>query len=94
MIRGIKRILGCCLILILRKGECNELTGHPMDRGKSWPNSRSNSLQPGEDDANQLSNSRRPSEQLLTSSGPIALHFMIKNRGRPDGHKSYPDGHR
>jgi hypothetical protein len=26
MIKGIKCILGCCLVLILRKGEWNELT--------------------------------------------------------------------
>ena len=40
-------ILGCCLVLILRKGEWNELTGHPKD----WMNSRTNSLQHGENDA-------------------------------------------
>jgi hypothetical protein len=25
----------CCLVLILRKGEWNELTGHPKDRGRA-----------------------------------------------------------
>jgi hypothetical protein len=34
MIGGIKCILGCCLVLILRKGDWNELTEHPKDRGK------------------------------------------------------------
>jgi hypothetical protein len=40
MIRGIKCILGCCLVLILRRGDWNELTGHPKDRGKDNSNSR------------------------------------------------------
>jgi hypothetical protein len=39
MIRGIKCILGCCLVLILRKGDWNELIGHPKDRGKDSLNS-------------------------------------------------------
>jgi hypothetical protein len=30
--------------------EWNELTGHPKDRGKDRPNSRTNSLQQGEND--------------------------------------------
>jgi hypothetical protein len=34
----------------LRRGEWNELTGHPKDRGKNRRNSRTNSLQPGEND--------------------------------------------
>ena len=45
--------MGCCFALILRKGDWDELTGHPKDRGKDRPNSRANSLQPGEDDADQ-----------------------------------------
>jgi hypothetical protein len=53
MMRSITLILGCCLVLILRKGDWNELTGHPKDRGKDWPNSRTNSLQPEKDDADQ-----------------------------------------
>jgi hypothetical protein len=42
----------CCLvlILILRKGEWNELTRHLKDRGKNQSNSRANSLRPEEDD--------------------------------------------
>jgi hypothetical protein len=44
-------IVVCCFVLILRKGEWNELTGHPKDRGKNRPNSRTNSLQQGENDA-------------------------------------------
>jgi hypothetical protein len=51
--RSVAFIVGCCLDLILRKGDWNELTGHPKDRGKDRPNSRTNSLQPGEDDADQ-----------------------------------------
>jgi hypothetical protein len=46
-------LIGCCLVLILRKDDWNELTKHPKDRGKDWPNSRMNSLQPREDDADQ-----------------------------------------
>jgi hypothetical protein len=38
--------------VILRRGKLNELTGHPKDRGKNQPNSRMNSLQQGENDAN------------------------------------------
>jgi hypothetical protein len=53
MMRSITLILECCLVLILRENDWNELTGHPKDRGKDWPNSRMNSLQPGEDDADQ-----------------------------------------
>jgi hypothetical protein len=38
MIRGIKCILGCCLVVILRNEEWNKLTGHPKDRGKDNSN--------------------------------------------------------
>jgi hypothetical protein len=48
---SVKLILGCCLVLIVRKVEWDELTGHPKDRGKDRPNSRTNSLQQGENDA-------------------------------------------
>jgi hypothetical protein len=41
------------LVVILRRGGWNELTGHPKDRGKNRSNSRANSLQPGEDDVDQ-----------------------------------------
>ena len=51
--KSITLILGCCLVLIWRKGVWNELTGHPKDRGKDWPNSRTNCLQHGENDADQ-----------------------------------------
>jgi hypothetical protein len=54
MMRSVTLILGCCLVLILRKDDLNELTGHPKDRGKDWLNSRTNSLQPGEEDADQI----------------------------------------
>jgi hypothetical protein len=49
MMKSITFIVTCCLVLILRKGEWNELTRHPKDRGKNQPNSRTNSLKPGED---------------------------------------------
>jgi hypothetical protein len=39
MIKGIKCILGCCLVLILRIGDWNELIGHLKDRGKDNSNS-------------------------------------------------------
>ena len=54
MMRSVTLILGCCLVLILRKSKWNELTGHSRGRGKDRPNSRTNSLQPGEDDADQI----------------------------------------
>jgi hypothetical protein len=50
MMKSITFIVICCLVLILRKGEWNELTGHPKDCGKNQPNPRTNSLKPGEDD--------------------------------------------
>jgi hypothetical protein len=50
MIRAIMFLMGCCLV-ILRRGEWNELTRHLKDRGKDKPNSRMNSLQQGENDA-------------------------------------------
>ena len=46
-------ILGCCLVLMLRNGEWNELTGCPKDRGKDQPNSRTKYLQHRENDADQ-----------------------------------------
>ena len=39
---------------ILRKGDWNELTGHPKDRGRDRPDLRTNSLQPGDDDVDQI----------------------------------------
>ena len=39
MIRDIKCILGCCLVVILRNGEWNEFTGHLKDCGKDSSNS-------------------------------------------------------
>jgi hypothetical protein len=46
MMKSIAFIVGCCFVLVLRKGEWNELTGHPKDHGKNRLNSRTNSLQP------------------------------------------------
>jgi hypothetical protein len=51
MIKSIAFIVVCCFVLILRNGEWNELTGHPNDCGKNWPNSRTNSFQQWENDA-------------------------------------------
>jgi hypothetical protein len=53
MMKNVTFIMGCSLVVILRKGEWNQLTGHSKDRGKNQPNSRMNSLQPGEDDVDQ-----------------------------------------
>ena len=44
MMKSIAFIVVCYLVLILRKGEWNELTRYPNDHGKNQPNSRSNSL--------------------------------------------------
>jgi hypothetical protein len=38
-IRGVKCILGCCLVVILRNGKWNELTRNLKDRGKDSSNS-------------------------------------------------------
>ena len=54
MIRSVTLIFKCCLVLILRKGKWNELTAHLKDRGKDRSNSRLNSLQHGENDADQI----------------------------------------
>jgi hypothetical protein len=43
-------IKGRGLAVKLRRDDWNELTEHPKDRGRDRPNSRTNSLQPGEDD--------------------------------------------
>ena len=51
MMKSIAFIMVCRFVLILRNGEWNELTKHPKDRGKNRPNSRTNSLQQGENDA-------------------------------------------
>jgi hypothetical protein len=53
MVKSVTFIMGCGIVVILRSGEWNELTRHPKDRGKDSPNSKANSLQPGEDDVDQ-----------------------------------------
>jgi hypothetical protein len=50
MMKSIMFIMRCGLVVILRNGEWNELTGHPKDHGKDSPNSKVNSLHPGKDD--------------------------------------------
>jgi hypothetical protein len=40
MNKAITFIIGCGLVVILRRGDWNELTGHPKDRGKDSSNSR------------------------------------------------------
>jgi hypothetical protein len=55
MMKSVTFIMGCGLVVILRSGEWNELTGHPKDRGKDSPNLKANSLQPREDDVNRNS---------------------------------------
>jgi hypothetical protein len=50
MIRGITCIVVCCLIMILRKGEWNELTWHSKDHGKTHLNLGMNSLLQEEND--------------------------------------------
>ena len=54
IIRSVTLILRCYLVLLLRKGEWNELTGHSNDHGKDRSNSKTNSLQHGENDADQI----------------------------------------
>jgi hypothetical protein len=53
MMRAIMYIIRCDIVLILRRGEWNELTGLTKDRGKKRLNSRTNSLQPRENDVDQ-----------------------------------------
>jgi hypothetical protein len=51
MMRSVTFIMRCFLVLISRKGEWNKLIGHSKDCEKNQPNSRTNSLQQGENDA-------------------------------------------
>jgi hypothetical protein len=53
MIRDITCIVGHFCILILRNGQWNELIGHPKDHGKNRPNSRTNYVQPEENDVDR-----------------------------------------
>jgi hypothetical protein len=50
MMKSATFIMGCGLVVILRNGEWNKLTGHSKDRGKDSLNLKANSLQPGKDD--------------------------------------------
>jgi hypothetical protein len=63
MIKAVMFLMRCVLVMELRRGELNELTGHPKDRGKNRWNSRMNSLQPGENDADWHLTKGRPSER-------------------------------
>jgi hypothetical protein len=47
-------IIGRGLVVKLRRGDWNELTRHPKDRGRDRPNLRTNSLQPGKDDVDHI----------------------------------------
>jgi hypothetical protein len=53
MVKSVMFTMECGIVVILKSGEWNELTGHPKDRGKDGPNSKANSLQLGEDDVDQ-----------------------------------------
>jgi hypothetical protein len=53
LMKSIIIIMGRGLVVKLRREEWNGLTGHPKDRGKDRPNLRTNSLQHGENDADQ-----------------------------------------
>jgi len=44
----------CYIVLLLKRRGWNELIGNSKDRDKNHLNSRTNSLQPGENDADQL----------------------------------------
>jgi hypothetical protein len=44
MMKSVTFIMGCGLVVILRKGEWNELIGHPKNRGKNKSNSKANFL--------------------------------------------------
>jgi hypothetical protein len=76
MMKSVTCSVGCCFVLVWRMGEGNELTGHSKDRGKDRPNSRTNSLQHGENDADQ-SCSRGPEIEL---SGTTIDHKMTCDR--------------
>jgi hypothetical protein len=71
MMKSVALIVGNCLVLIVRKVEWNELIGHPKDRGKDRPNSRTNSLQQGEND-------------VVGKHGEFSLTRAV-TKARPDG---------
>jgi hypothetical protein len=50
LMKSTMSIMGRDLVVKLRRDDWNELIRHPKDRGRDQPNSRTNSLQPGEDD--------------------------------------------
>jgi hypothetical protein len=87
-------IMGRGLAVKLRRDDWNELTGHLKDRGRDRPNSRTNSLQPGEDDVDQIAikvhedtledgdtiDRGTPSGQPISPSGPVAFQEASRTR--------------
>jgi hypothetical protein len=69
-------IMGRALIVKLRRGDWNELTGYPKDRGRDRPNSMTNSLQPGEDDVDHI------------ASKFMKMATRSQDKGRPSGRPS------
>jgi hypothetical protein len=68
------------LVVKLRRGNWNELIGHPKDRGRDRPNSSTNSLQPGEDGVDQIA--IKFHEDTLEDGDTLA---NLKDRGTPSG---------
>jgi hypothetical protein len=54
LMKRIMIIIGRGLVVKLKREEWNAITGHPKDCGKDQLNSRTNSLQHGENDADQI----------------------------------------
>jgi hypothetical protein len=73
-------IMGRGLVVKLRISNWNELTRHPKDRGRDRPNSRTNSLQPGEDDVDQIA--IKVHEDTPEDGDTLA---NSQDRGRPSG---------
>jgi hypothetical protein len=84
MMRSVTLILGSCLILVLRKSDWNELTGHPKDRGRNRLNSRTNSLQPGEDDVDHIASKfMKTNRSDVSIKTPRKMATRLQDRGRP-----------
>jgi hypothetical protein len=79
-------IMGRGLVVKLRRGDWNELTGHPKDHGRDRPNSRTNSLQLGEDDVDHIASKfMKTNRSDVSMKTPRKMATRSQDRGRPSG---------
>jgi hypothetical protein len=89
-------IIGRGLAVKLRRDDWNELTGHPKDRGRNRWNSRTNSLQPTEDDVDQIASkfmkTNRSDISVKTPRRMVTRSQTQRTREhRPDGPSACSD---